>query len=140
MRSPTPRELALQNLLAMGATLLFRSAEAMRGGNRATQLGLVIECEAWFSEARDTLSRAIHSEGGAASHTPVPPAPSSGVAWNSPREGITTSSPGPAQPTEAPPSPEETPSPLSLGGGGKTASLEAEKKSSTSSPLDWFLL
>jgi hypothetical protein len=62
MRQDTEREILLQNLLAMGASLLHRSAKAMRSGHIPTQTLLVVECEIWFSEAHKSLLALISAQ------------------------------------------------------------------------------
>jgi hypothetical protein len=143
MRPLSDRELLLQNLLAMGSVLLFRSAQAMRSGDRATQIGLVIECEAWFSETRVSLSQVLNSEDSVGSGTSAPPAESAGVKWNSPPGDNTSSPSSPANSTEPPTESEDTSSPPSSGGLKLSFSPEnpgASPRSSTPSPLDWFLI
>ena len=106
MRDYSERELLLQNLLATAATLVYRASRAMGEGNLVSQKVLVIECEAWFSETKLSLSAALASEATApVIPTPARPAENSGDVWKSPpvsqgKPGLTP--PGPAKTTETP--------------------------------------
>ena len=104
MRDYTERELILNNLLAMAATLVYRSARAMaKPENQSEQAGLIIECEAWFFETKYTLSQIVTSEAIVkATDISAQPVESYGVNWKSPQlpRGIILSHPGPAKSTE----------------------------------------
>ena len=62
MRDPTSRELLLQNLLARSTVLIFQTAKALERSVDPHHQTLVIECQNWFSEARQSISAGIRSE------------------------------------------------------------------------------
>lgn len=84
------REQLLQNLLAMGSTLLFRCSKAMAENDRVLQLTLVAECEIYFSEALSSLSAAHSEDTTAVSFASAPPVVSYGekLSWGPPGSGL----------------------------------------------------
>lgn len=103
MREPTERELFLQNNLATAAVLLYRASRAMAVGSAKEQQLLVIECNQWFSEMRESLSGEISSEETQkATSTSAPPAERLGEGWKSPLSEPTSSPPGLVKTTETP--------------------------------------
>lgn len=135
MQSYTPRELALQNLLAVGSILLFRSAQAMRSGDIRTQATLVIECETWFSETRLSLS-ALISEEARVTFGPVRSAATLGENWKAPPDSGGSSPASDAISTNLPSSEGDHSSRASPG--ADTMPPKTSRKPSTN-PLSYFL-
>jgi len=143
MQPLSQRELLLHNLLATAATLVYRSARAMESHNLLLQTSLVIECENWFSEARESLSGEIsteeRSEGlpmsarGAGSPGREPTSPPVDLGWQHPP---------PAQTTEISPNPRTSSEQEALSSGpssgGTLEPLKPIPKPSTLSALDFF--
>jgi len=130
--TPTPREVYLQNLLAMAATLLFRATTELRSGSLVSQKLLVIECEAWFSETRNSLTAALSAEVYEVSPTSAEPAETSGDEFSSPVKDVGWSRPPLANPTEIGESEGVSSSPSSTG----TTPPEAPKKNALQAFLD----
>jgi hypothetical protein len=61
VRPNTPREQLLQNLLAMGSVLLFRSTAILAESSPAG-VSLVVEIETWFTESQDAIKRELQQE------------------------------------------------------------------------------
>lgn len=60
----------LTNHLAMAATLLYRCAQTLAGRKDGDHpSALVVECETWFIEARNSLEAALRENSGASSTT-----------------------------------------------------------------------
>lgn len=113
-----PREVFLQNLLAMAATLLYRATKAMdRADNTPEQEALVIENESWFKETRVAIIRALETPDlGAATAISASPAANSGQNWNSPNRGNGIQLIKPVLPTDVDTTSAEPLSPRSSGG------------------------
>jgi len=135
MRDYSERELLLQNLLATAATLVYRASRAMGENNLVAQKVLVIECETWFSETKESLSAALASGATApVIPTPAPPAGNNGDVWKSPpvtREKPGLIPPGLVKNTETP-STEGVPSYKESAGGISPARVISTKPSNAS--------
>lgn len=143
MHPLSQRELLLHNLLATAATLVFRSAKAMEKPNLLLQQALVIECEAWISEAVSSLSGEIsteeRSEGlrtsarSAGNPGPGPTSPPVDLGWRPQAPVQTTETSPEAQTSSEPEAQSSGPS-----SGGMTEPLKPSTKPSTLSALDFF--
>lgn len=137
MRDPTPRELLLQNLLARSTVLLFQTAKALERSADPQHQTLVIECQNWFSEARQSISGAIRSEAPPAGMpSPAPIAGNSGE--NSKWTGWASAGSSPPIPAKTIPQPSAGAAPSSTGSAGGITPSPIPGKTSKSSPTDYF--
>lgn len=80
--SQTPRELFLQNRLAVSATLLYQASRILNGKERCNLPILLLEIESFFAETKRLLAAEIGRETKTGDMpTSAPPAGRSGERW-----------------------------------------------------------
>lgn len=62
MRPNTPRELLLQNLLAVSSVLLYRSTKLLSAGTTSERENLTIEIEEWFDNSRTRIAEMVRQD------------------------------------------------------------------------------
>jgi len=108
----------------------------MAEGDIPLQESLVIECEAWFLETRDTLSKSLSRETNEESGTTAKPAEKSGADWNSIQTGFISARISHVQSMEPDTTGEDRSSNPSSG--GISSPGETSKSVSNISPIAFF--
>ena len=115
---PTPRELFLQNRLAVCASLLFRITRYLLKDGSSKGQSLLIECELFFSETKSLLAAELHSEASRPKATPTaanPAAKSGAGSYWIPSNGSLSPGPAPIMPGTMDKSPVPSSNPSSGG-------------------------